>query len=142
MPRQRLTQEQIAQSQSRILQAAARLIARNGYGALSMRALAQEVNLTAGALYRYFPSKQNVLISYWSDAIGKFGDLFANIARTHDDPVDAIKAMLMAYGRFGLEDHDRFRTLFLENDNGASGELDLRVETLRPYQILHQQVQR
>lgn len=42
--------------------AALRLIARHGYVSLSMRCLAEEVDLAAAALYRYFPNKQSILV--------------------------------------------------------------------------------
>jgi AcrR family transcriptional regulator len=50
-----------AQTEAAIRRAALRLIARHGYEALSMRRLAEEVELGAAALYRYFPTKQSIL---------------------------------------------------------------------------------
>lgn len=41
--------------------AALRLIARHGFAAVSMRQIAREVGLQAGALYRYTPDKQTLL---------------------------------------------------------------------------------
>jgi AcrR family transcriptional regulator len=43
--------------------AAAALIARHGYEAMSMRQLAAEVGVQAAALYRYFPTKEDLLYS-------------------------------------------------------------------------------
>ncbi|MEM9147212.1 MAG: TetR/AcrR family transcriptional regulator [Pseudomonadota bacterium] len=48
-------------TEAAIRAAALRLIARFGYEALSMRRLAEEVDLGAAALYRYFPNKQSIL---------------------------------------------------------------------------------
>lgn len=45
----------------RVREAALRLIARQGYSGMSMRALAAEVGLQAGALYLYTPDKQTLL---------------------------------------------------------------------------------
>lgn len=44
-----------------IREAAAALIARHGYEAMSMRQLANEVGVQAAALYRYFPTKEELL---------------------------------------------------------------------------------
>jgi len=52
-----------ARTEAAIRAAALRLIARFGYEALSMRRLAEEVDLGAAALYRYFPTKQAILFS-------------------------------------------------------------------------------
>jgi AcrR family transcriptional regulator len=48
-------------TEAAIRAAGLRLIARFGYEALSMRRLAEEVDLGAAALYRYFPNKQSIL---------------------------------------------------------------------------------
>lgn len=45
----------------RIIDAAMELVAEGGLGALSMGRLAEAVDYTAGALYRYFPSKDALL---------------------------------------------------------------------------------
>ena len=47
----------------RIRDAALRLFAEQGYGAISMRQLAAEVGVQAGALYVYSPDKQSMLFS-------------------------------------------------------------------------------
>ena len=45
----------------RIRDAALRLFARHGYAAVSMRQIAAEVGVQAGALYNYIPDKQSLL---------------------------------------------------------------------------------
>ena len=45
----------------RIDAAAERLIARHGFAAVSMRQIAAEVGVQAGALYNYIPDKQSLL---------------------------------------------------------------------------------
>ena len=47
----------------RVRAAALRLFARHGYAAVSMRAIAREVGVQAGALYRYTPDKQSLLFA-------------------------------------------------------------------------------
>ena len=42
-------------------QAALRLFAQRGYAAVSMRSIAAEVGVQAGALYNYTPDKQSLL---------------------------------------------------------------------------------
>ncbi|MDQ6436948.1 TetR/AcrR family transcriptional regulator [Mesorhizobium sp. LHD-90] len=50
-------------TQAAIREAAAALIARHGYEAVSMRQLAAEVGVQAAALYRYFPTKEDMLFT-------------------------------------------------------------------------------
>lgn len=45
----------------KVREAASRLIARHGYAAVSMRQIAAEVGVQAGALYNYTPDKQSLL---------------------------------------------------------------------------------
>ncbi len=49
-------------TKTRILAVAERLIAVQGFDALSMRALAAASGLQVGALYHYFPDKQSLLV--------------------------------------------------------------------------------
>ena len=45
----------------RIREAALRLFAQHGFAAVSMRQIASEVGVQAGALYNYIPDKQSLL---------------------------------------------------------------------------------
>ena len=50
-------------TEAAIREAAVSLIARHGYEAVSMRQLAAEVGVQAAALYRYFPTKEDLLFT-------------------------------------------------------------------------------
>lgn len=50
-------------TEAAIREAAVSLIARYGYEAVSMRRLAEEVGVQAAALYRYFPTKEELLFT-------------------------------------------------------------------------------
>ena len=50
-------------TEAAIREAAVSLIARFGYEAMSMRQLAAEVGVQAAALYRYFPTKEDLLFT-------------------------------------------------------------------------------
>ncbi len=50
-------------TQTAIREAATALIARHGYEAVSMRQLAAQVGVQAAALYRYFPTKEDLLFA-------------------------------------------------------------------------------
>ena len=53
-----------------IASAATSLIAEGGPEALRMKALADSLGLTAGALYRYFPSKDHLLAEVEAAVLG------------------------------------------------------------------------
>ena len=80
--------------------AALRLIARHGFAAVSMRQIAAEVGVQAGALYNYTPDKQSLL----------FGLLSAHMAELLDALEEAqiggdATARLKAFTRFHIRFH-------------------------------------
>ena len=54
----RVSPEHLAARRQQIAEAAARCFARNGFHATSMHDVIREAGLSAGAVYRYFPSKE------------------------------------------------------------------------------------
>lgn len=85
----------------RIHDAALRLFARHGYAAVSMRQIAREVGVQAGALYNYIPDKQSLLFGLMRDHLQA---LLA--AWTGLPPAQGPRAELEAFTRF----HIRFHT--------------------------------
>jgi AcrR family transcriptional regulator len=62
-------QERLAENRERILRAARTLIARGGFREASIAAVAQEVGLSTGAIYRYFPSKAELFVELLTAAV-------------------------------------------------------------------------
>lgn len=58
---------QYGQGKRKLLEAAARLAARDGAAALSVRALAQEAGLSTNAIYRHFDSVERLMIELIAD---------------------------------------------------------------------------
>ncbi|MDH3665457.1 MAG: TetR/AcrR family transcriptional regulator [Paracoccaceae bacterium] len=85
-----------------IREAALRLIARYGYEAMSMRRLAEEIDLGAAALYRYFPNKQAMLFSllktHMDDLLAAWDE--ARLPRSAPAP-----QRLEAFTRFHIRHH-------------------------------------
>ncbi|MGN6773072.1 MAG: helix-turn-helix domain-containing protein, partial [Rhizobiaceae bacterium] len=50
-------------TEAALREAALTLMARHGYDAVTMRQLAAEVGVQAAALYRYFPTKEDLLFT-------------------------------------------------------------------------------
>lgn len=85
----------------RVREAALRLFARQGYAAVSMRQIAAEVGVQAGALYNYTPDKQTLLFELMRTHLE---DLLA--AWDAEAPGGSARAMLESFTRF----HIRFNT--------------------------------
>ncbi|MCZ7935252.1 TetR/AcrR family transcriptional regulator [Agrobacterium leguminum] len=142
MPRQPLTDDELKTTRARILREAAVIVGSNGIAGLSMRVLAKRMGLTPGALYRYFPSKQEMLVSYWDDALRAVAERIEAIDQTETHTPTAVSRMLFAYADFCIEDHDRFRLLFLEKDQDVGPELFQRSAGFAPYDLLQRRVGR
>lgn len=105
---------------------ALRLFARYGYAAVSMRQIAREVGVQAGALYLYTPDKQTLLFDLMR---GHLDELLSAWAEADKGGPPAVR--LEAFARFHMRYHlDRPDTIFiaymelrnLEPDNFAEVE--------------------
>ncbi|MGB3556708.1 MAG: TetR/AcrR family transcriptional regulator [Jannaschia sp.] len=93
----------------RVRRAAERLFARHGYAAVSMRRIAAEVGIGAGALYHYTPDKQALLFGMMRDHLD---ELLA--AWTCVDPGGEAIPRLDAFARFHIRYHlDRPDAVFV-----------------------------
>jgi AcrR family transcriptional regulator len=94
-----VTHEVRAQWRSRqLLTAAARLMERDGFHAVSMQALADEAGVSVGLAYRYFAGKEDVLLAVIVDVLDAFAARVpAAIDAAGDDPVDRLAAAFRAY---------------------------------------------
>jgi len=76
----------------RIVAAAQHLIAKHGFAAVSMRQIAREVGVQAGALYNYFPDKQSMLKELM---LAHLQDLLADVqALSLQDPLTDLETFV------------------------------------------------
>jgi len=84
----------------RIRDAALRLFAQHGFAAVSMRQIAKDVGVQAGALYNYTPDKQSLLFDLME------GHMTELLATWRDQPCeDDALAQLEAFTRFHIRFH-------------------------------------
>lgn len=85
-----------AARRSEILAAACRCFARDGFHATSMADIIEEAGLSAGAVYRYFRGKDELIASVVETTIGTADELFAELLdRDATPPPDATVAFLI-----------------------------------------------
>jgi AcrR family transcriptional regulator len=72
-----------------ILDAAARCFIRNGFHATSMQDVFRESGLSAGAVYRYFPSKHAIVRAIAEETVGEIAQAIDGIVGA--DPVPSIE---------------------------------------------------
>ena len=100
----------------RIQQAALRLFARHGYAAVSMRQIAGEVGVQAGALYNYTRDKQSLLFGLMQDHMQELLATWATRPQG-EGPVAALEAFTRFHIRFHLERPDEVFIAYMELRN-------------------------
>ncbi len=81
----------------RILDAAARQFAAGGYHATDLQAIADELDLGKGTLYRHFPSKEALFLAAVDRAMHGLREHVERARAPHADPLDQIAAAIVAY---------------------------------------------
>lgn len=81
-----------------LVEVATRLLQRTGFEAMSMQELAREAGVSVGLIYRYFRSKEDVLVAIVVDVLAEFARCVPEaMAAAGDDPVDRLAAGFRAY---------------------------------------------
>ncbi len=112
-PRPRRT-ETATHLQEAIKTTAWKQIAEYGAPALSLRAIARELGLTAPAIYNYFPRRDDLVTALIVDAFTSFGDwqIRACEAVPEADPVGRLMAIGLAYREWALTYPQRYHLIF------------------------------
>ena len=97
-----------------ILVATAALLARMGSDeALSLRAVAREVGVSAPSVYLHFPDKEALLLAVAAELFSEVERaLDAAAAQAGDDPVATVVARARAYVEWGLEHPGQYKVLY------------------------------
>lgn len=96
-----------------ILEAARDLLAEGGLNALSMRAVASRVGVSATAIYNYFESKQELVGRVVEQGFGRFEAYWRQAAvEAPEGSRERLYSLGEAYIRFALENREYFRILF------------------------------
>lgn len=96
-----------------ILDATRDLLAGGGLEALSMRAVADRVGVSATAIYHHFANKQALVDRVVHDAFERFGTEMGQAAARHPKgSLQRVQALGQAYVRFAVENETYFRVIF------------------------------
>lgn len=106
--------KQIPNLQEAIKEAAWKQIAESGAPALSLRAIARDLKITAPAIYNYFPDRDALVTELIIDAYKSFGDsqLQARDAVPEQDMAGRMKAIGLAYRIWAHTYPQRYQLIF------------------------------
>jgi AcrR family transcriptional regulator len=103
-----------------LLDATERLMIETGRAdAVSIRAIADAVGVTPPAIYLHFPDKESLILAVCERHYETFDSVIERAGTSTDDPVESLRRRGRAYVRFGLENPEPYRILFMTRTDGA-----------------------
>ena len=106
-----------------ILDAARYLFARDGYDAVTMRAIAERIEYSPRTIYLHFADKEELVRELCRHDFQSFGASMAKAGKVKD-PVERIKAIGLAYAKFGAENPNHYRLMFMTGSPDYEGKGD------------------
>jgi AcrR family transcriptional regulator len=106
-----------------ILAAATRLLLETGdEAAVSLRAVAAAVGVSTPSIYLHFADKTELIWAVCEELFRKFEQDLEQAAAGSDDPIESLKLRGRAYVRFGLDNAEGYRILFMSRGELPSKE--------------------
>ena len=103
-----------------LLAATERLMIETGRAeAVSIRAIADAVGVTPPSIYLHFPDKDSLILAVCERHFETFDSVIEAAGRSTDDPVESLRRRGQAYVRFGLENPEPYRILFMTRNESA-----------------------
>jgi len=98
-----LMEERLADNRQRILKAARALVAEGGFNQAAIAAVAASAGLSAGAIYRYFPSKAALFVEVLTSAIDHEIAILQEIVQGEGDVTARLRACVESFATRALE---------------------------------------
>ena len=105
-------ERQRAELREQILGAARRIVLDEGFEALTMRKIANEIEYSAATIYLYFENREAIGHQLCAEAFEHLLSYMTAVA-AEPDPVLRLSAIGRAYARYGFENPEEYRLLFM-----------------------------
>ena len=115
---QRLKEE----TRASILDAAYKIVKEEGWQALSMRKIADEIQYTAPIIYEYFSNKDAILAELNRKGFLYLAKEMEEARDKHQNPADQLEAMWMAYWNFAFKKKELYQLMFGVSMNCCTGQ--------------------
>lgn len=142
MSRQALSEAEIDAFRKKTVVAATRLFARDGYGAVTMRAIATELGTSPMAPYRYFDNKAEIFAMVRAEGYRRFADAQEQAFDASSDPLERLFEMRNAYVRFAIDHQDEYRVMFELHQEPEQQNPELSRESHRAFALLEEAARR
>ena len=112
MPKAPMTREEIDNTRARILDTALEIIITEGFNNLSVRKIAARLGVTATTIYNYYTNKNEINLMIRIRGFEKLYGLLKKHADPFHDIESKIKALVLAYIEFGLNNPSYYDIMF------------------------------
>lgn len=92
-----------AETAQRLREVALELFARSGYAAVSMRAIAAETGIQAGAIYNHFPTKQDLLNELMTAHMEALLKAWSRVETPEAGPLQALENFVRFHIRYHMD---------------------------------------
>lgn len=134
-------EEHIRQQTTRILDCAAELFAANGYRGTDLGGIAKSMGLARNSLYRYFPSKDHILVAVMQREMSPFVERTAELTRDFPDPLARVDAWLKLQMEIATGPcHEMMRLLGDMNQTNTELRRQIRALHVTPRETLEQAI--
>jgi AcrR family transcriptional regulator len=96
-----------------ILDAASELFVKEGFEHVSMRRIAEKIEYSPTTIYLYFKDKAELLEQVCQETFTRLAHRLTTILEQPGDPLERLKRGLVAYIKFGLENPQHYRVVFM-----------------------------
>ncbi|GAB2831859.1 TetR/AcrR family transcriptional regulator [Microbacterium insulae] len=157
-----LRQKKAAQTRQRMVDVAVALFERNGYEATKMETIAEKAEVGTTTLYRYFPTKELLLLEQFADVLDlstrlrdrpaaeplaiALGEVLLDVGRTVDDPKRNIASLRSLIDNspgpraklwdYFLQARDRLTVAIAEREGVPATDLGARVTAAMTLELL------
>ncbi len=106
-------ERQKAELRQRILEAARAIVLEDGLEGLTMRRVADAIEYSPATIYLHFPGRDEIAVELMQDAFEQLVNSFRPLAAIAD-PVERVVQIGLAYVRFGMENPETYRLIFMD----------------------------
>jgi AcrR family transcriptional regulator len=119
-----LTEEEQARRRKEIFHASVHLFLNKGFNETSMREIAEAAGIGKSTLYDYFPSKDDILLSFVEDELQTLTEEVKKIGGQNVGALEKLREMMFAYMKYLATNEDFYMKLSTEVQRLAQNSLE------------------
>ncbi|WOO37616.1 TetR/AcrR family transcriptional regulator [Anaerocolumna sp. AGMB13020] len=112
----------------KVLEVAVDAFALNGYNATSINDIAKNAEISIGAMYSYFASKEDLFLTIINNAYFLMEEILNEVRKSSRDIYDCVERMLAASREFSLK-YPKLNQLYLDLTTQALAPLSVRLSS-------------